>query len=332
MKTHLTYSLLAAAAACGVAFSAETAYTTPVGYTTQTLVTGFNNVGLTVHAPTKAAGDLNVISASSVQDTSAGVNFTTSLGATGTLHILEITSGPAVGLVTEISSWTTDTITTVDNLVTAGVVGGADGVGNKYRIRKAPTLEEIFGTAITGGPLTSGPSTTADIVYVPTGVPGAYTQYFLSGAGAFRSVAPAAATPNVPIVYLDGLFVNRRASGTKDFVVSGEVKPEKAGGKLVTGFNYLGTIFPVGSTVQNSGLENFLLAGSSTTADLIYVPTATPGQYLQVFRSAAGTWRTVAPAALAPDPVNFNGAIFIQRKGSTNAPWSINRPSTWSSF
>ena len=32
MKTHITYSLLAAAAACGMAFGAETAYTTPVGY------------------------------------------------------------------------------------------------------------------------------------------------------------------------------------------------------------------------------------------------------------------------------------------------------------
>lgn len=328
MKT-ITYTLLAAASACGLASAAATAYTTPVGYTTQTLVTGFNNVGLTVHAPTKAAGDLNVISASSVQDTTAGVNFTTSLGATGTLHILEVTSGPSVGLVTEITSWTTDTITTVDNLVTAGVVGGADGVGNKYRIRRAPTLEQIFGTATVGGPLTSGTSTTADLVYVPTGVPNQYTQYFLSGAGTFRSVVPNALAPNVPLVYLDGIFINRKAGGTANLIVSGEVKPEKAGGRMVTGFNYLGTIHPVGSTIQNSGLENFLLPGTSTTADLVYVPTGTPNQYLQVFRSGANTWRTVVPNALAPDPLNLTGAIFINRKGATNSPWAINSPSTW---
>jgi hypothetical protein len=321
MKTY-TYSLLLAAAASGMALGAETAYTTPVGYTTTTLKQGFNNVGITVHSATKAAGDLEVISAGSVQDTSAGVNFTTSLGATGVIHILEITSGPAVGVVSEISSWTTDTITTVDNLVTAGVVAG-----NTYRIRKAPTLEEIFTTNTTTGPLTAGTATTADLVYVPTGVPGQYTLYFLSGAGAFRSVSPAAAAPNVPLVYLDGLFVQRKAAGTKDLVVSGEVKPEKAAGKLVTGFNYLGTVFPVGSTVQNSGLENYLLAGTATTADLIYVPTATPGQYTLVFRSGAGTWRTVSPAAVAPT-IDLTGAIFIERKGAAG-PYAINAPSTW---
>ena len=271
-----------------------------------------------------AAGNLEVIGTGSVQDTTAGVDFTVSLGTTGRIHILEITSGAAVGTVSEISTWTANTITTVDNLSTAGVLAG-----DTYRIRKAPTLEEIFGTATSGGPLTAGTSSTADLVYVPTGVPNQYTQYFLSGAGTFRSVVPNALAPNVPIVYLDGLFINRKASGNVSLVVTGEVKPEKAGGRLVTGFNYLGTIHPVGSTIQNSGLENFVLAGTSSTADLIYVPTGTPNQYLQVFRSGAGTWRTVVPNALAPDPVNLNGAIFILRKGATNAPWAINTPSTW---
>lgn len=327
MKT-LSFSLLASALATGLAF-AQTAYTSPVGYSTVTLQQGFNNVGITLHPATKAAGDLNVTTSNSVQDTTAGIDFTASLGATGTLHILEITSGPAVGLVTEIISWTTDTITTVDDLVAAGVVGGVDGVGNTYRIRKAPTLEEIFTTNTVNGPLTDGTSATADLVYVPTGVPNQYTIYFLSGAGTFRSVIPNALAPNVPLVYLDGIFVNRRAAGTVDLVVSGEVKPEKAGGRMVSGFNYLGTIHPVGSTIQNSGLENFVLPGTSATADLIYVPTGTPNQYTIVFRSGAGTWRTVIPNALAPDPLNLTGAIFINRKGTTNAPWAINTPPTW---
>jgi hypothetical protein len=321
MKTTL-YSLLAAAAALGFA-QAQTAYTTPVGYVTETLNPGFNHIGLTVHLPTKAAGDLDVIGASSVQDTTAGVNFTTSLGATGTLHILEITSGPKLGLVTEISTWTADTITTVDDLLTAGVVAG-----NTYRIRKAPTLEEIFTTNIIDGPLTPGSATTADLIFIPTSVAGQFTQYFLSGTGAFRRVAPAGATPNVPIVYLDGIFVQRKATGTKNLVITGEVKPEKTSATFLAGFNSLGNIYPVGTTVQNSGLEAFLFPGSATTGDLIYIPT-TPGQYLQVFRSVAGTWRTVAPAGLAPDPLPFKSGMYIQRKGAAPAPYSINSPSTW---
>jgi hypothetical protein len=316
-------TLLSAAACgvCGLAFGQSTAYTAPVGYTTQTLKPGFNNVGITVHQPAKAAGAFEVIGASSVQDTTVGINFTTSLGTTGIIHILEITSGPALGLVTEISAWTADTITTVDNLVTAGVV-----TGNQYRIRKAPTLEEIFTTNIVDGPLTPGAATTADLVYVPTGVAGQYTQYFLNAVGAFRKVSPAGLSPNVPVVYLDGLLIHRKAVTDKNLVITGEVKLDKTSGQLVPGFNSLGTIYPTGSTIQNSGLENFLLAGAATTADLIYVPT-TPGQYLQVFRTAGGVWRTVSPAAVAPT-IALTGAIFIQRKGAATS-YSLNPPSTW---
>jgi hypothetical protein len=323
MKTQFTFSLLAAAV-CGLA-NAQTAYTTPVGYTTQTLAQGFNNVGLTLHAPAKVSGDLDTITTNSVQDASVGINFSTTLGATGVLHVLEITSGTATGLVAEINSWTASTITTVDNLSAAGVVAG-----DRYRIRKCPTLEEIFTTNTVGGTLTPGTAATADIVHIPTGTPGSYTQYFLNTAGTFRKVSPAGAAPNVPIVYLDGIFVQRRASGTKDLVISGELKPEKISGSLVTGYNYLGTVFPSGSTIQNSGLENSLTAGTASTADIILVPSATVGQYTQVFRSTANTWRTVSPAAVA-STIELKGAIFIQRKGSARS-YSINAPSTYSNL
>ncbi|MEY4570190.1 MAG: hypothetical protein RLZZ398_1629 [Verrucomicrobiota bacterium] len=332
MKTTL-YSLLAAAA-CGMALG-QTAYTTPVGYTTQTLVTGYNNVGISVHAPAKAAGDLNVISASSVQDTTVGVNFTASLGATGTLHVLEITSGPAVGLVTEITNWTTDTITTVDNLVAAGVLGGIDGAGNTYRIRKAPTLEEIFGAVPATSVLTANANfASADIVWVPTATPGVYTQYFLStlSGGTFRKVSPAGAALNTPLVYLDGIFVQRKAAGTKDLVVSGEVKIDQTNGSLVTGFNYIGTVYPIGSTIQNIGLEDDLTPNANfNSADIVWVPAATPGVYTQIFRStlSGGTWRTVSPAAAITTPFPLTGAVFIQRKGAPT-PYDIVPPSTWS--
>jgi hypothetical protein len=327
MKTTF-YSLALAAVSCGIVGAQTTAFTTPVGYETTTLVQGFNNVGIRVHAPTKAAGTLDVIGASSVQDTTVGVNFLTSLGAVGPLHILEITSGAAVGTVSEISTWTADTITTVDNLVTAGVLAT-----DTYAIRKAPTLEEIFGAVPASSVLTANAnSAVADIVWVPTAVPGSYTQYFLStlSGGTFRRVSPAAATPNVPLVCLDGIFVQRKAAGTKDLVVSGEVKTGQTNGALVTGFNYIGTVYPVGSTIQNIGLEDDLTANvNSAVADIVWIPTGTPGAYTQIFRStlSGGQWRTVAPAGVAPI-TNLPGSIFIQRKAG-NTPYDIVRPSTW---
>jgi hypothetical protein len=323
MKTTL-YSFIAAAAALGFA-QAQTAYTTPVGYETTTLVQGFNNVGLRLHAPTKAAGTLNVIGTGSVQDTAVGVDFLTSLGAVGTLHILEITSGPALGLVTEISTWTDDTITTVDNLFAAGVVDG-----NTYRIRKAPTLENIFGTnpdPLVSVLFASNNAALADIVWVPTATPGVYTQYFMGATGAFRRVSPAGATPNVPLVYLDGIFIQRKNTGTKDLIVSGEVKTDNTNGGLVTGFNYVGTVYPVGSTIQNIGLDDDLtVSNNAAIADIVWIPTGTPGQYTQVYRGTT-TWRTVSPAGVAPT-INLPGAMFIQRRAAATS-YDIVPPSTW---
>jgi hypothetical protein len=324
MKTLIPLTALAALVASSNVHAQTPAYSLPSGYVTVTLKQGFNNLGLSLHPAPKIAGTLDVISSNSVQDTTVGVNFTTSLGSTNVIHILEITSGTAIGKVFEINTWTEQSITTVDNLVTEGVVAG-----DAYRIRKAPTLEEIFTTNTVNGPLTDGNASTADIVYVPTGVPGQYTQYFLSAAGAFRSVSPPAAAPNVPLVYLDGLFVNRRASGNQDLTVTGTIKPEIVKGRLVSGFNYLGSVHPVGSTIQNSGLENFLLAGSASTADIIYLPTATFGQYTQIFRSSANTWRTVSPPAVLAADTKLEGAIFINRRGSSGVPYGISAPSTW---
>ena len=269
-----------------------------------------------------------MVSAGSVEDTSAGVDFVASLGATGVLHILEITSGAALGTVTEISTWTTSSITTVDNLQAAGVLAG-----DTYRIRQAPTLEQIFGSDPATSVLTANANfSSADIVWVPTATPGVYTQYFLStlSGGTFRRVSPIGATPNVPLVYLDGIFVQRRAAGTANLVVTGEIKPEKTNGTLVTGFNYVGTVYPAGSTLQNIGLEDNLTANANfSSADIIWIPTGTPGVYTQVFRStlSGGQWRTVSPVGVAPE-IQLPGAIFIQRRGAPT-PFDILPPSTW---
>ena len=62
MKPY-TYAFLAAAAACGMAYSAETAYTTPVGYATQALnANSFNLVGMTLQNSPVAAGDFETVS------------------------------------------------------------------------------------------------------------------------------------------------------------------------------------------------------------------------------------------------------------------------------
>ena len=98
MKTTL-YSLALAAVTCGLAGAqATTAYTTPVGYVTQTAATGkFNLVGLTVQNPVVASGVLDASTATSVTDNE--VNFTTLPLVTGETYVLELTNGSGAGTI-----------------------------------------------------------------------------------------------------------------------------------------------------------------------------------------------------------------------------------------
>ena len=107
--TSLT--LLLAAAACGLAGAqaTTTAYTNPVGYTTQTLnANSFNLVGFNVLTPAIASGVLTGVSGATVTDTN--VNFTTVLPV-GKTCVLEITSGTllAPGTVQEFVTWSGST-------------------------------------------------------------------------------------------------------------------------------------------------------------------------------------------------------------------------------
>jgi hypothetical protein len=69
--------------------------------------------------------------------------------------------------------------------------------------------------------------------------------------------------------------------------------------------------------------EAGLLAGTSATADVIWIPDGAGG-YAQVFRSAGGLpgvgWRTVGGGAAdaAQTAIPFTDSFFVQRRGATN--------------
>jgi len=330
MKTKYI-AILASLAACGLGM-AQTAYTTPVGYTTSSLLQGFNALGLNLQTPTLAAGLLGNVTATTV--TATGLNFTP---IAGRLYILEITTSPAapnlVGAIFEIPaaniSGNTVTVTTIPatNLVTLGLTSTAT-----YKLRIAPTLEGIFTTVplATGGVLTAALSAgTADIVWVPTGT-GNYVQYYLrSGATPqFRNVATNLAAPNTPLVYSDGFFVQKKAALVASLVVLGEVKTVATSSVAVQGINLVAAVAPVGLTLSNSGVETSMTPALSVgTADVLWVQN-TNLTYTQYFRRSGALvgsgWRlsggsanlTVAQA----DAVSLSSGFLLQRKavGSTN--------------
>jgi hypothetical protein len=345
MKTRITYSLLAAALACGLAHGqAATAYTTPVGYSTSSLLQGFNALGTNLQTPTLAAGNFENITSTTLTD--SGVTYSP---IPNRAYVLEITTSPAtpglVGAIFEVPaaniSGSTITITTVPatDLVALGLTSTAT-----YKLRVAPTLENIFTTVPLsgGGVLTAALSASgADVVWVPTGI-GSYTQYYLrSGAvPEFRNVATNLASPNVPLIYSDGFFVQKKAVTTASLTFTGEVKTVATSSIAVQGINLLAAVAPVGLNLTNSGVEtNMTSALSVGGADVLWVqnPDLT---YTQYFRRS-GTlvesgWRVSGGAAnltiAQAEAVNLSSGFLLQRKAASAIGVTVNVPSSYSSL
>jgi hypothetical protein len=331
MKNKITYSLLLAAASCGVALGQTTAYTTPVGYTTQTLAANtFNNVGLNLNNPTLAAGKLSAVSGALLSD--SAVNFTTALPA-GKTCILEITSGAAAGTVQEFVTWASNDIT-----LPAAVTGTA--AGDTYNVRVAPTLQEIFPVGLLGGGLGAG---NADKVWVPNGV-GGYTRYW------YKTNAPIGwhttttglndtglVTVDIPLIYVDGVLVEKKAVA-KDLVISGEVKTTGSNALIIPGFNSIGISPPVGLTLFTSGLQGDIAGGlGASNSDIVWVPVG-GGSYVKYWykTNAPIGWHTTTTGLndtglVAVDPV-LPPAIKIQRKGAVSKVITLNVPASYSSL
>jgi hypothetical protein len=315
MKNKITYSLLLAAASCGVSLGQTTAYTTPVGYTTQTLTANaFNLVGRNVLPPTLVAGKVTGVSGAAVTDTSA--NFLTALPV-GKTCILEITSGIASGTVQEFVTWTADTIT-----LPAAVAGIA--ANDSYTVRIAPTLQTTFpvGT-LTGSPL----ATNADKVWVPNGV-GGYVKYWyktvIAPVGWHTTTSgindTGVVVGDIPLISIDGVLIEKKGAAGS-LVQSGEVKTTGSNVLVNPGFNLISINPPVGLTLFTSGLNGDILGSPlATNADKVWVPNGLGGYtkyWIKTVIAPTG-WHTtttgVNDTGLAVD-VALPSSVFIERKG-----------------
>jgi hypothetical protein len=326
----LSYALIAAAAACGLATAQTTAYTTPVGYTTQTLAANsFNLVGINLMTPTLVASKVTGVTGSTISDST--INFTTALPA-GKMCILEVTSGTAAGTVQEFTDRAGADIT-----LPAPVAGLA--VGDTYRVRVAPTLQEVFPVGFLAGGLGA---TNADKVWVTNGS-GGYTKYW------YKTNAPIGwhttttglndtglVSADIPLVYIDGILVEKKAVA-KDLVISGEVKTTPSSTLVASGFNLLGVTPPVGLTLFTSGLLGDLAGGlGATNADKVWVP-AGGGSYVKYWykTNAPIGWHTTTTGlndtGLVTVDVPLPPAVFFERKGAAKViSWDV--PASYSTL
>jgi hypothetical protein len=329
MKT-IQYSLMLAAAACGFANAQTTAYTTPVGYVTQTLSPNkYNLISATLQNPVVASGLITGTSSSSV--TSAGLDFSALLQA-GTVYILELPNG----VIQEISAWSSATLTTPENIssnITANTT--------KFKLRKAATVASIFGAQNSAGLKADGDEdySNNDLVLIPNAV-GAFdtVYYFDDGAGTTGWFdAEGNAADNRVINYSDGIFVQRASGSSINLTVSGEVKTTPTKSVLSSGFNFLGAVSPAGLTLGTSGLSSSLRVATTeeeaaSVADIVLQQQAS-GAYRSAyyFDDGAGTTGWFDTEGNTADDMILDSGFLIQNKGQAKSS-SLAVPSAYGSF
>lgn len=324
----LTYSLLAAAFACGLA-SAQTAYTTPVGYVTETLRPNrYNLIGLNLHGQTLAAGVLTGESSTGV--TAGSVDFSTLLTA-GKTYILELPDGT----VQEIVSWTGSTLTTPEDI--SGVVEPGT---TTFVLRQAATISSVFGANNSVGLTASadGGLETCDTVVVSTSTGLVTIYYFDDGAGTTGWYdAGGAPAEDVVLPYPDGFFVQRVGGSDIDLVVTGELKKTPTKGALVGGYNYLSSVAPAGTglTLTTSGLSAYIshsADGDPTTVDNVLL-AKTDGSYVTCyfFDDGAGTTGWYDASGAPADDFVLTSGFLIYNVGATK-PLTVAVPSSYTTL
>ena len=281
----LSYSLIAAAIACGFASAQTTAYTTPVGYETLTVATGFNYLGLRLQQPVSLAG---IVTAKT--ETSLTLSSSAALVG-GKMYVLEITN--AIGVTQEFlgTALAGDVLTTPIGL-SAQVVADPTN-GDKYKIRSAPTLATTFGAKNSAGLAAGSFGPGLDQVWLPNPAsPTGFDQYYFdtdqTDPVTLDSGTWANAATNDPVDgasttwnYADGILLARAVGspvGAETVVISGEVKTSTTEYSLAKGVSYVSSIYPVGATLSSTfGAKNSagLAPGSFGPGDdQVWVPNS----------------------------------------------------------
>jgi len=281
MKTSISYSLIAAAMACGLA-NAQTAYTIPVGYISLDVPA---NADTTINAPlqrpTSYAG-----ASTSIAGNVVGATGLVASGFVTPACYLKITSGSLAGNTFPIVSNTTSSITVLSGAVSLQALGFV--AGNTFDVIPFWTLNTLFPAGAGVGGTSDALNPTSYVLvsdYVGIGADRASGQAFIycTGdaelglvAGWYDNADPFSGTKNdVPID--PSIQYTIRAVNSATVTISGQVPSTNAATEVVkaavTNDNYLATPFPVDISLSQSGLQSVIAATSDALNPTEYVFT-----------------------------------------------------------
>lgn len=236
-------------------------------------------------------------------------------------YFLEITSGENEGVNTLLTDWSGNSLITGDDL--SGLINvNSDSI----KICRLPTISEIF-----DGVLNGGAGATADLIFMPNPYgEGLITVFYstggFSGVGWRQIGAGSADKSNLPIYFSDGLYILKRSPGDVNITTYGTVKLNKTVQIISQGFTPFSTVFPVGTTLANSGLfdpldpSESISAGTAATADLIFMDSDNDGSIETYYYSTGGFsgvgWRQVGAGSInKSDTPLSSGFGILKRNG-----------------
>ncbi len=346
--------LCASTALLSASFTEANVVTDPVGFV-NTTINGTNGasssaltfVGLSTTQPVAFQSTISTYNGGTKMLIPTSGTFTVDQfnGASGA-HFVEITSGTAAGLLSDITATSTSSITTADDL-SAQLAGG-----ESFRIRKHWTLLSVFGpNANTSNQVILGPgsASTADEVLAYDPLTQQYTTYYYKVGGVFggdgwRSTSGpnplATDVSNTVLRITDGLIVRRKLFAAVSLTLPGAVKLGATQRAVVPGLNIAGDLYASGTTLANSGLYDpahpatSLQGGSASTADQVLIYDG--AQYITYYYKVGGVfggdgWRsTSGPNPLGTDvsgtPLPAGHAIIIKRLANLAFVWTSPQP------
>jgi hypothetical protein len=324
MNSTRTLLTLGAAALLPLALSADTITTTPVGYTTHTIVgNGISVFGPNLIEPSlfQGTGDISGTEITSTGADFSGFDFTVP-------HFVRILDGASAGWNATVTG-TNGADTLVVELSAAQLASTPPADGFTFSLHENWTIAKIFGenneVGINGGSTRGA----ADNVLIPSG--GSFEVYYYKSSGfggtGWRG-GPSGSDPEDAVInFSEGVLVQRKVAGDVSFKLVGAVAEGPTEVYLVQGVNVISNLVPVASeTIGNSGLyfgtdaDGVGIVGGSTrgAADNVLVPAS--GSFDVYYYKSSGFggtgWRGPNPDAEL-DPLPLDSGYLVQVKGTS---------------
>lgn len=245
-------------------------------------------------------------------------NLSGSLGPTSgyPTHYLLVKSGTGVGLITDIVSFTSTSVTTADDL--------SASIPSSTQVSIIPhtKLTDVLGTGasviLTGGSAVSG----ADNVMLADANGVMKTYYYKTGIGGGWKTSTGADASGLVVYPGEAILANRKqVSDTASIVQTGTVADVTSKTTFSQGYSGVASGFPVSATLTN--LTPVLTGGSTLAgADNVLLINSTTGK-LENFYYKTGIgagWKT-STGGTASTSTDIGNGFLVNRKASSPSTW-----------